>query len=239
MRPGSLAASIDFFRGTNYPDVRDLTHKLWTVGEFSGSNHTSVLLAPNNPQCLTAPPLPFPTPTMYWSLPSAGSWRSARLPGPFEKNQQTLARKTSARLMISSWNHHHLLSFWRLSPLVKGMEGENRLSWKADDSPPGKSLKLQVCESQTTGFKEQKASGFQSRFCYDCVLCVLVRSVVTNAREDQGAKIELSMAPSILAWKEQSTLLNSFVGVKPISICCAMVLVASGSAGCRQEFIAY
>lgn len=60
MRRGSLAASIDFFPGTNYPDVRDLTHKLWTAGEFSRPNHTSVRLASNNPQCLTAlrPPHP-------------------------------------------------------------------------------------------------------------------------------------------------------------------------------------
>lgn len=135
MRRGSLAASIDFFPGTNYPDVRDLTHKLWTAGEFSSPNHTSVLLASNNPQCLTAPP-PSPPRLCIDHFPAPAPGGRLVSPGPFEKNQQMLARKTGARLMISSWNHHQLLSFWHLSPLVKGMEWDNRLSWRADESLP-------------------------------------------------------------------------------------------------------
>lgn len=59
------------------------------LGEFSSTNHTSVLLALNNPQRLA-----LHTPTMYWSLLSLalapGSWPVSL--GPFEKKQQTLAR---------------------------------------------------------------------------------------------------------------------------------------------------
>lgn len=82
------------FPGTNYPDVRDLTHKLRTAGEFSGSNHTSVLLAPNNPQCLTHPP-PSASRLRIDQLPSAGSWRSPRLSGPLrgKKNSRRWREK--------------------------------------------------------------------------------------------------------------------------------------------------
>lgn len=124
------------FPGTNYPDVRDLTHKLRTAGEFSGSNHTSVLLAPNNPQCLTHPPPSPPDSVLItsqrWLLAVAPSLRA-----PPEKNQPTLARETGARLMISSRNCHQLLFFFfDVSFLLsKGWNERTVLSWKADDLP--------------------------------------------------------------------------------------------------------
>lgn len=103
------------FPGTNYPDVRDLTHKLQTAGEFSGSNHTSVLLAPNNPQCLTHPP-PSPPDSVSINFPAPAPGGRPVSPGPSEgKNQPTLARETGARLMISSRNCHQLLFFFLTS----------------------------------------------------------------------------------------------------------------------------
>ncbi len=52
---GSLAKSIDFPE-TNYPDVRDLTHKFRTAGGFSDFNHTSMLVPWSNLHCLSLAP---------------------------------------------------------------------------------------------------------------------------------------------------------------------------------------
>lgn len=51
----SLAKSIDF-PGTNYPGVRDLTHKFRTAGGFSDFNHTSMLVPQSNLHCLSLAP---------------------------------------------------------------------------------------------------------------------------------------------------------------------------------------
>lgn len=52
---GSLTKSIDFPK-TNYPSVRDLTHKFWTAGGFSDFNHTSMLAPQSNLHCLSLTP---------------------------------------------------------------------------------------------------------------------------------------------------------------------------------------
>lgn len=144
VRLGSLATSIDFFPRTNYPDVRDLTHKLWTVGEFSGSNHTSVLLASNNPQSLTTrSPLPPQLSIDHFRAPAPGGWPVSL--GPFEEDQQMLARETGARLTISWWNHHRLHFLLTHLFLVKGMKSENHLVWKADESPRANTSLISWC----------------------------------------------------------------------------------------------
>lgn len=51
----SLAKSIDFPE-TNYPGVRDLTHKFWMAGGFSDFNHTSMLVPQSNLHCLSLAP---------------------------------------------------------------------------------------------------------------------------------------------------------------------------------------
>lgn len=52
---GSLAKSIDFPE-TNYPGVRDLTHKFRTAGGFFDFNHTSMLVPRSNLHCLSLAP---------------------------------------------------------------------------------------------------------------------------------------------------------------------------------------
>lgn len=44
------------FPETNYPGVRDLTHKFWTAGGFSDFNHTSMLVPQSNLYCLSPAP---------------------------------------------------------------------------------------------------------------------------------------------------------------------------------------
>lgn len=51
----SFANPIDFLE-TNYPCVRDLTHKFRTAGGFSDFNHTSVLVPRSNLHCLSLAP---------------------------------------------------------------------------------------------------------------------------------------------------------------------------------------
>lgn len=47
------------FPKTNYPGVRDLTHKFRTAGEFSDFNHTSMPVPLNNLHCLSLAPALF------------------------------------------------------------------------------------------------------------------------------------------------------------------------------------
>jgi len=51
----SLTKSIDFPE-TNYPSVRDLTHKFRTAGGFSDFNHTSMPAPLSNLHCLSQAP---------------------------------------------------------------------------------------------------------------------------------------------------------------------------------------
>lgn len=48
-----------FFPKTNYPGVRDLTHRFLTAGGFSDFNHTSMLVPQNNLHCLSVAPTLF------------------------------------------------------------------------------------------------------------------------------------------------------------------------------------
>lgn len=147
MRPAHSPRPSISLPETNYPDVRDLTHKLRTAGEFSGFNHTSVLLAPNNPQCLTPPPAPLPDPLLITSqrrlLALGPSPRLARpLPGQ-RRNQQTWARR-----IISSWSCHQLEFFLLMSPpFLYGLKKKKRsgserqaktFTFKAPPLPPQK-----------------------------------------------------------------------------------------------------
>lgn len=70
----SLTKSIDFSQ-TNYPSVRDLTHRFWTAGGFSDFNHTSMLAPRSNLHCLSPTPafcqLPidyYPALALFWNL---------------------------------------------------------------------------------------------------------------------------------------------------------------------------
>lgn len=187
MRRGSLAASIDFFPGTNYPDVRDLTHKLWTAGEFSSPNHTSVLLASNKPQCLTAPRPPHPDYVLITSqrrLLAVGS--SPRAP----------SRKTSR-----CWREKRVRDWWfphettiscflfDISLLfVKGMEWDNCLSWRADESPPGGRSNFNSANLSNNQVLKNKTHQFLLiqvllRLSHSSLLTIIVLSVVTHTKK--------------------------------------------------------
>lgn len=111
---GSLAKPIDFPE-TNYPGVRDLTHKFRTAGGFSDFNHTSMLGPQSNLHCLSrAPALCQLCIDHYQALTlcchsslsapsrpsrSLSSWRR-------ENSRRGLRQRRTERVMISSWNCH-------------------------------------------------------------------------------------------------------------------------------------
>lgn len=105
-----------FFSETNYPAVRDLTHKFQTAREFSDFNHTSLIVPLNNPYCLSQAPTLFqlridfnPTLAMYCAPALLAVPLTLFLcPGGERKtaSRSSDSREQSAWVMISSWNCH-------------------------------------------------------------------------------------------------------------------------------------
>lgn len=138
----SLAKSIDFLE-TNYPGVRDLTHKFRTAGGFSDFNHTSMLAPRSNLHCLSLTPALcqlyidyYPALALYCdpslsvsihqpslSLSPPGGRKTAR--GGLEKEEQ------NGRGMISSWNCHWFCDM--LIPSLFSVRRERGSKWSGFD----------------------------------------------------------------------------------------------------------
>lgn len=106
------------FPETNYPGIRDLTHKFRTAGGFSDFNHTSMLVPQSNLHCLSLAPAPcqlyidyYPALALYCDPLLSVSIRQPPLSlSPYGGRNTARGglggREQSARVMISSWNCH-------------------------------------------------------------------------------------------------------------------------------------
>lgn len=128
------------FPKTNYPGVRDLTHKFRTAGEFSDSNHTSMLVPLNNRHCLSLAPALFqlcidyyPALALYCdpvlsAVPLTLCPRGARKTA----SRSLGSREQSARVMISSWNCHWFCDMLMPSLSLSGERNEQIVwSWQS------------------------------------------------------------------------------------------------------------
>lgn len=137
------------FPETNYPGVRDLTHKFRTAGGFSDFNHTSMLVPQSNLHCLSLAPAlcqlyidHYPALALYCDPSLSVSIRQPSLSFSLlsavgEKKKTARGglggREQGARVMISSWNCHWFCDMLMPSLVsVRGAEWTNYLkSWQS------------------------------------------------------------------------------------------------------------
>lgn len=118
---GSFTKSIDFPE-TNYPGVRDLTHKFRAAVGFSDFNHTSMLAPQSNLHCLSQAPALCQLFIDYY--PALALYCDSSLSVPVLRLSPWLchcriktARRDSGsgeqkeREMISAWNSHRFWDF--------------------------------------------------------------------------------------------------------------------------------
>lgn len=120
------------FPKTNYPGVRDLTHKFRTAGEFSDFNHTSMPVPLNNLHCLSLAPALFQLCIDYYpasalccdpappAVPLTLCPRGARKTA----SRSLGSREQSAGVMICSWNCHWFCDMLMPSLSLSGERNE-------------------------------------------------------------------------------------------------------------------